>query len=171
MGINIKVSYWDALRIADLSWGDILYAIENNFFELSVAITHAENVLEHGGSEESVFELAVLNKNDFESSKVKDIIQSLAKGEIEFTEDYYYHKWVYIITKLLYENKDSFLDPLRVIEEFYDNFGYPSEISDIIRYMPSNKSIPGKKEYNDNLLYNNWLNYLNENEKKYKSFF
>lgn len=170
MYTNIKVSYFEVCKIADLNWGDILYAIENNFFEMSVAITHAENVLKHGSSEELVFELAVLNKNDFESGKVKNTVQNLVKEEIEFSEDYYHHKWVYIITKLLYENRDSFSDPLRVIEEFYDNYGYPNEISDIIRYMPSNKSIPGDKEYNDALLYNNWLNYLKANEIKYKSF-
>lgn len=169
MCIDIKVSYFDACKIADLSWGDIQYAIKNKFFEPSVAITHAENVLEYGGSEEPILKLATLSKNNFESNEVKNIIQILIKGEVGFTEDYYYHKWVYIITKLLYENRDSFSDPLKTIEEFYDNFGYPSEISDVIRYMPSNKSIPGNKEYNDTILYNNWLNYLKENEIKYKS--
>lgn len=169
--ININVSYFEVCKIADLNWGDISYAIENDFFDLSVAITHAENVLEHGCSEGPVFELAILSKNDFESVKVKKMIQDLVKGERGFSEDYYRHKWVYIITKLLYENRDSFSDPLRAIEEFYDHYGYPSEISDMIRYMPSNKSIPGNKEYNDALLYHNWLNYLKENERKYKPSF
>lgn len=170
MCINIKVSYFDVCGIADLNWGDIQYAIENNFFELNVAITHAENVLEHDISDDLVFELAILNKNDYETNEVKNIIQELVKKEIGFAEDYYYHKWVYIVTKLLYENRDSFTDPLKVIEEFYNNFGYPSEISDIIRYMTSNKSIPSNRKYNDNLLYSNWINYLKANEIKYKSF-
>lgn len=168
MDINIKVSYPDACKIADLVWGDILYAIENNFFDLSVAITHAYNVLKYDSSELE-FELAALYKSDFDGNEVKNILRNLVKEEAEFTEDYYYHKWVYIISKQLYENRLLYSDPLKTIEDFYNNFGYPNEISDFIRYMPSDKSIPGNKEYNDTLLYKNWLDYLKINGKKYKS--
>ena len=169
MCINIIISYSEVYKIAELNWGDILYAIENNFFEAGVVITHAEKILEQGSLDDTVLKLAVLNKNDYESSEVKNLILDLVKREKKFTQNYYYHKWVYIITSLIYENRSSYAEPLKVIEEFYDNFGYPSEISEIIRYMPSNESVPGDKEYNDALLYRNWIKYLKDNERKYSS--
>ncbi|MCJ0906509.1 DUF2247 family protein [Rhodococcus sp. ARC_M6] len=68
-----------------------------------------------------------------EAASVDDILEKIefSSGEIESRR-----VWLYLALAWAFAHKDDFLDPFEVVECIYADFQYPSEIDNIIRYMP-----------------------------------
>lgn len=166
--MHFSVSYNEVISLFHLTWRDIQYAVLKNILNVSCVISHALNEIDIVNADnELLLQLAIMDKDECYRSDITDILVALANSEYNLGDEHYNSKWVYILLKILYDNKNKYKDPLDIVEKIYDEFGCPKEISGIVRYMPSSKSKPNEKEYNDNLLYNNWVLYLKRYKKTY----
>jgi hypothetical protein len=50
---------------------------------------------------------------------------------------------------MVVENKDSYSDPLVLVEQLYADFNYPETIASFVRYMPSEEPDLGYLELNE----------------------
>lgn len=147
-----------------LTWRDILYAVDRQYFSPNAAIEHA--IIELSKIEEfpqSLLDLASLNKNE----SVHPYLNQLADLEPEQPIEDIDEKWIYLILAWIFENRDNCSDPLGIVEQIYADFNYPAQISTLIRYMPSDEPDLGSPKLNEARLYKKWEDYLKEQEKKY----
>lgn len=67
--------------------------------------------------------------------------------------------------KWVFENKEHYADPFEVVETIYADFDYPEEISQFVRYMPSNQPLLDLVDFNKERLYKNWSDYLEKQKR------
>lgn len=96
-----------------------------------------------------------------EADSVDDILGKIefSNGEIESRR-----VWLYLALAWVFVHNDDFLDPFEVVECIYADFEYPSEIDDLIRYMPPRLGedpggIPGIEQA--------WARYISEMKEIY----
>lgn len=161
---NIILPYDYVSRKIKLTWQDIKYAIEKNYLSPIAAIEHA--VAELSEKEEysqEIMELACLRPEE----PIKPYLEKLVNIDVSYDEEIILDKWLYLILDWLFNNKDKYADPLEIVEQVYADFDYPQQISNFVRYMPSNEPDFGSLELNKKHMYNKWKEYLTEQEKRF----
>ena len=79
--LGIMISYEYFLKLVDLNWYDILFAIENGYLNVESAVEHALKVIEQVEVyEEEVFELASIMKKEIQGKECEifEILRKLA---------------------------------------------------------------------------------------------
>ncbi|OIN30820.1 hypothetical protein AO411_2029410 [Salmonella enterica subsp. enterica serovar Sarajane] len=117
-----------------LSWCDIKWGYENNLITSDVPIKKAENRVLTGCYTNFELELSFVIPD--KSEHVIFFLKELC-SEFEYNNDLTIKKkWLFIALYWLWNNRDSFEDPLAEVEIIYADFDYPSEIEGFVKYMP-----------------------------------
>jgi hypothetical protein len=74
-------------------------------------------------------------------------------------------KWVYLELAWLWDHQSESSNPLDEIALLYDDFGFPSEIAHLVRWMPARPGQP----VGETALIDNWSEYLAERGAKFGS--
>ena len=144
---------------ASLSWSEARFGIVNELLDPSAAIDLAAEkvaVLEHPPA--VLVELAGAEKDE----PTQGLVDQLADSEPPPPEKEVRNKWLYLVLAWVYEHRDSYPDPLQIVEEVYADFGYPKQISGFVRYMPMEGPDLGSRDANQQRLFERWKKYLEE---------
>lgn len=141
-----------------LTWSELLYGLQKGYIDDQGASSFACNTLTTS-SPEKAYQLSSLDPQELYLAQ--DLIESLASIEQTTKEDTISKPWIYLFLSHLFENKDSFLEPLEKVEELYADLGYPEELSSIVRYMPLPEGEAGSEER----LYANWKSVISAYEE------
>jgi hypothetical protein len=76
-----------------------------------------------------------------------------------------YRVWLYLALAWLHDHQDEHADPLQLIEMLYADFGYPTEIEGLVRYMPAPRGTPTGVEG----IEERWRAYLQQRSHEYKT--
>lgn len=161
--LKIKIPLKFLLTSVNVTWDDIIFGVKNEYL-VSLSV--------------SEYAMYLLEKND---EDLQDEIINLAWGDKNDIDDYIYNylrksnvntetvkdKFLYVLLKLVWENKNDYTDPLEVIEDLYADLGYPSEIDHLVRYMPMKHKDMGSIELNVAEMYKDWEAFLMKKSKKY----
>ena len=162
--LSIALTYDFVTKRIKLTWKDILYAIEQNLLSTEAAIEHA--TIELSNNEEfsqQLLDLASLYKGE----SVYPYLNELAAQESDIDDKIISERWLYLLLDWVFEHKDSYSDPLGIIEQIYADFDYPELITAFVRYMPSDESDLGTLELNEARLYKKWEDYLDSQKKRF----
>ena len=103
----------------------------------------------------------------YRGESVQPYLGELVKLESEYDETKVGEKWLYLVLDWVFENKDSFSDPLGMVEQIYADFDYPELIATFVGYMPANEFLLGSLELNEARLYKKWKDYLNSQNERF----
>ncbi len=142
-----------------LSWSELLWGYAHALVDWSFPISMAIDCIQFGSDSDLIVELASATKS--EAHKVGDILTKLASSENAGTEAK--SKWLFLALAWLFDQKDSLEDPLAEVERIYADFDYPTEIENLVRYMPTtdgyDPSLHSKRE-NEDRLHTKWADFL-----------
>lgn len=161
LSIKIPVTY--ALRLVQINWADIMFAIENDYFDIEAAVEYAVHLMELDQSDDLIIELACIKANELIREEIIEnyinkFVERTTVEERQEAKD----KILYAVMNYLYENKQIFENPATVIEVVYDDFGFPESMKKVVSYIPSKNEL----DKENNLFYNNWSEYLLQQRKK-----
>ncbi|MEM6160100.1 DUF2247 family protein [Erwinia sp. P6884] len=153
-----------------LSWCDVKWGYENNLITSDVLIKKAEKNVLAGNYTNSELELSFIIPGEVNhvAHFLKDLCSELDPEDDLITK----RKWLFIVLYWLWNNRNSFEDPLAEVEMIYADFDYPSEIEGFIKYMPPSDGYdPSKHSQMENInhLMNKWKNYLEKRSTIFKS--
>lgn len=159
------------LSHVSLTWREILWGYDHgwiNWDGLTELATRqlVSKVNNHPAEIELAGLLAV------ESTRARVLAEQLASKEPPMTEEVIKGKWLYLILRWLFENRERAADPFALVEEIYSDFGYPDEIARFVRYMPVGDDYDPRahsKAENDDRALLHWREYLIGAEKKFSS--
>ena len=162
LSIKIPVTYY-ALRLVQINWADIMFAIENDYFDIEAAVEYAVHLMELDQSDDLIIELACIKANELIREEIIEnyinkFVERTTVEERQEAKD----KILYAVMNYLYENKQIFENPATVIEVVYDDFGFPESMKKVVSYIPSKNEL----DKENNLFYNNWSEYLLQQRKK-----
>lgn len=156
--LSIQISFSYASKLININWNDILFAINNGYFNNASAIEYAVILLGKDEENEKILDLACINSQEITKEEllqeyVIELADTVSEKEKEETKD----KIMYVLLNLLFDNKNTFEDPLSAIEVIYDDFNFPKSIENFVRYMQieEENSVSIVEMY-----YNNWEKYL-----------
>ena len=156
--LSIQIPFAYAVKLVNLNWNDILFAINNEYFNYKSAIEYAIDLLDEKELDERIIELACLkpseiNKEEIIEKYVNELSNNSSKDERNIAQE----KIMYILLSLLHDNIKDFEDPLQIIEIIYDDFNFPKSIENFVRYMQIEKenTVLVIEQY-----YENWEQYL-----------
>ena len=166
--LSIKIPFSYALELVKINWNDILFAIINGYFDNASAIEYAVILLSKDEENEKILDLACINPPEITQEVllqeyVIELADTVPEKEKEETKD----KIMYVLLKLVLDNKDVFEDPLSAVEVIYDDFNFPKSIEDFVRYMPNEKSVFVTHEQNLERMYNSWSKYLRDQKSRF----
>lgn len=75
--------------------------------------------------------------------------------------------WLYLALARLVEIRSEYSDVLAIVEQLYADFGYPSEIEGLVRYMP----VREEDGVGEDAIFARWEEYLDRVSVKYRSRF
>lgn len=87
-------------------------------------------------------------------------LNELTNQIVEPGENTSQEKFLYLLLNWIFKHKEQCSDPLQMVEIIYDDFDYPEEISNFVRYMPSSEHRLNSIEASIDRLFNNWAIYL-----------
>jgi hypothetical protein len=73
--------------------------------------------------------------------------------------------WLYLALARLFEKRSESSDVLAVVEQLYADFGYPSEIESLVRYMPVKEG----DDVGEDAIFTRWEEYLDRVVARYRS--
>jgi hypothetical protein len=104
-----------------------------------------------------------------ENESIYPLIEELVKEEncqnINLTKE----KYLYAVLNWIYKNQNLFLDPLGAVECVYADFDYPENMLGFVQYASSNEPNLGSLELNLKRIYDKWLNYLRNEEMRWRN--
>lgn len=140
-----------------LTWREALFGIDNELLSPRAAVDFAAHQLEvQENAEPALVELAGVCSGE----SVRDLVEQLVAAEPPQVSEAMRRKWIFLVLAWIFEHKESYPDPLRVVEEVYADFGYPDAITSFVRYMPMDEPDLGSREANESRLYEKWKRYL-----------
>lgn len=140
-----------------LSWKELRYGLNKRYIDERGVSRYASEILTLDSCDKQV-ELASLNFQDLFNAH--ELLNSLAQDS-KTTKDPS-KIWIYILLSWLFENKHNYIDPFEIIDEIYADFGYPEEISTLVRYMPATED----SAKSENQLVRNWEKFLSSFEQE-----
>ncbi|EAF2801660.1 DUF2247 family protein [Listeria monocytogenes] len=161
--LKIKIPLNFLLISIKVTWDDIIFGVENKFLDSLSVSEYVVYLMEKGDQDlqDEIINLAWGNKND-----VDDYVYNyLLKNNVN--TDTVKDKYLYVLLKLVWENKSNYADPLEVIEYIYADFDDPSEIEHLVRYMPMKHKNMGSIELNVAEMYKDWEAFLIKKSKIY----
>jgi len=164
--LEISLNYDFVSKKVKLFWKDILFGIEKKYLPQDAAIEHA--IVQISDNEEypqELMDLACLNKNE----SVYPFLYKLAEQDSAQNDEIIKEKWLYLLLKWVYENKDKYSQALSIVEYLYADFDYPEIIAVFVRYMPSDEPDLGSLELNEGRLYNKWKTYLDIQKERFST--
>ncbi|MFW6377262.1 MAG: DUF2247 family protein [bacterium] len=167
--ISIPYSYFS--KLVELSWYDILFAIENGFLSHQSAIEHAIIELKDNKNySQIVINLASLSPDEavLRRDLIKQYVNELAKPISDEAKVQTKNKVMYILLHWVYEHKEYYEDSLSVVELIYDDFDFPKSIANFVRYMPPEQPLLSTVEANIERLHKNWKDYLDKQAQYWK---
>ena len=162
--LSISIPYSYVIELVDLNWNDILFAIENGFLLQDSAIEHAIIEIEKNEKySQAVFDLACLSPTQtIDKESIFLNIKKLANLISEDLKRQSKDKIMYVLLNWVFEHRDHYSDPFRVVEIIYDDFSFPAAISSFVRYLPSDQTDLDSVDSNKEKLYKNWKKYLDK---------
>lgn len=163
--LSIQIPFSYALKLVEINWNDILFAITNGFFDKNVAIDYSHILLEKGDSDDKIIDLAIQNSLETTTEEIlKDYVLYFADKVTNKEETK--EKILYVLLNLIFDNKSIFEDPLRAVEIVYSDFGFPKALKKLIRYIPNDDPTEISDE---KLIYENWQEYLNNQKIRFSN--
>jgi hypothetical protein len=145
-----------------LTWREALWGYEHQWIDASCLTELAVRCISsESKSHPAAVELAGMLKD--ETAGAGDLVKTLADAELVVPEKNLRKKWLYLILRWLFENREGFSDPLAVVEDIFCDFGHPLEIAPFIRYMPVTDDYDPRqhsKAENEERMLQHWREYL-----------
>lgn len=156
LGISIPYEFFS--KLAKLNWYDILFAIENGFLSYQFAIKYAiSEVLNNENLSQTILDLACLSPiGEFQSYLAQQYLNELVNQISNEKKSETKNKVMYILLYWIFENKECYEDPLKVVEFIYDDFNFPISMVEFVRYMPATQPLLNTVDENIEQLYRNW---------------
>ncbi len=125
-----------------LTPGELAYGYGQGWIKdqdvVSLALAHYSQ----GGSDSDALDGLALLLND-ELDRVRELIDEIARGIDPAELGALRAVWIYLAMAWIYEHRSNFVDPLGLVELLYADFGYPSEIEGVVRFMPGHSGASG----------------------------
>lgn len=156
------------LRRGHLGWSHAVWGVEHGWADLHLLVDLATDRLLH---EEQPAQAAIILAG-LAPSEMWDALRlasTLATGEPPVDEPEIEARWLYLVLRWVYENRDTLLDPLGVVEELYADFGYPRGMETFVRFMPSTDAWDPSAHTpaeNDARMIANWAAWLGARERE-----
>jgi hypothetical protein len=118
----------------------------------------------------SMAEVELAGLLPIEAYRARDLAEELADNEPPMSEEAVREKWLYLILRWIFENRQRTVEPFAIVEALYADFGYPHEIARFVRYMPPEDQYDPwehSKAENEEHMLKQWRGYLIEAEKKF----
>ena len=148
----------------ELGWNEIRFGLDQQLIKPKAAVDRATEQLCHmDATPKEMVELASLS----ESESVVDLVSHLARNEAPVLGEQVKAKWLYLVLAWLFENRESLVDALGMVESVYSDFDYPKEINSFVRYMPMDGPDLGNREQNEARMFDRWKAYLNRAGKRF----
>lgn len=110
--------------------GELAYGYGNAWLDEAATVGVAEDLVATGAASAPIEELASVFRGEL--WRVQQVVD-----EIEIDPDSEPGRvWLYLALVWLHDHKDEYADPLQMIEMLYSDFGYPTEIEGLVRFMP-----------------------------------
>lgn len=151
------------------SWFDIKWGYENKLIGWHSIVKHAEHLVSLG--EASQLELELSFKGRMDTHEINLILEYLSTCCDDIDECLTQEKWLFIILLWLFNNRNNYSEPLKMVETIYEDFDYPEAIESFVAYMPvSDGYDPSVHSYSENTerLFRNWQTYLDQESIKFK---
>lgn len=153
----LKYNLREEMKKNDYSWKEILFALRNKIVTVEDVIEYATYIInENTRGFDIVLEITCLHSDEDIYPYLQQLIMLEDSQDIEDIKN----RWLYLILKWLYENRNDIENVLEIVEEIYEIFNYPDSITSFVRYMPSETGNLGSLELNRGRLFKNWANYL-----------
>ena len=112
------------------TWHELLFGIKNNIIIIEDIINYTNDIIsEENNDFDTIIKILIADIDEVES-----IVEKLALKEKKQNEDDIISKWIFIIIYYYYTTNKSIV--FDTIDDIYCEFDYPSEISDLVSYMP-----------------------------------
>jgi hypothetical protein len=149
---------------AELNWNEIKFGLDQQLIKPKAAINRAtEHLCATDAGPKELVELA----SRTESESVAELVFRLADAETPPTDEQMKAKWLYLVLAWLFENRESLVDALGMVESVYSDFDYPKEIAPFVRYMPMDGPDLGNREQNEARMFDRWKTYLDRASKRF----
>ncbi|TLG90648.1 DUF2247 family protein [Pseudomonas edaphica] len=152
-----------------LCWRDVLWGYEHKLVGWEFVVGMADFHVSNGSTKPLEVDLICLN--DFDIQEIESGLYSLAGCEENLSVVDSKTKWLFIVLKWLFENKDAVADPLEMVELIYEDFDFFPEIESFVRYMPPTDGYkPEEHSLQQNLerLFCNWHDFLEKTDSLLK---
>jgi hypothetical protein len=150
----------------ELSWREALWGLEHGWVDWSYLVALAVHHVERG-ADASAHEVELAGVSAKEWHEAVRLAWKLAEGETIAADENLQEKWLYLVLRWVYDNRNCLVDPLGIVEEIYADFGYPNELTPFVRYMPVSDGYNPQKHSateNEARLLANWGKYLATSE-------
>ncbi len=118
----------------DLIWGEVDLGIKEGWLGYDDAISLAIKKIQSGSDNGDELELAGLYP--YELDELRCVLKKLTESE-EAAFDNIKIVWLRIILSWIFNNLELFDSPSDIIENLYEDFGYPDEIKHLVHYNNS----------------------------------
>ncbi|MEN4922750.1 DUF2247 family protein [Achromobacter spanius] len=145
----------------DLCWRDIVWGYERKLVDLKFIVYVAEFHVSNGS--DNPLEVEIICLDEFDVEEIEKKLNSLADQEGPTHALDSQKKWLFIALKWLFDNKDNVSDPLGLVELIYEDFDFPEELENFVRYMPPQDGYrPEEHSQQQNMerIFYNWHSYL-----------
>lgn len=153
----LKYNLREEMKKNNYNWQEILFALENQIVTVEDVIEYASYIInEKTMGFDIVLAITCLHSYEDIYPYLHQLIMLEDSQNIADIKE----KWLYLILKWLYEKRNDVENTLEIVEEIYELFDYPDNITSFVRYMPSETGDLGSVELNRERLFKNWANYL-----------
>ena len=118
-----------------LTWREALWGYEHQWIDWSCLSELATRRINSPG-ESKPAELELASMVASESAGAIGQARKLAEGEPAAPKDTLMKKWLYLLLRWVFENRERFSDPFALAEEIFCDFEHPLDMAKFIRYMP-----------------------------------
>ena len=141
MSVVVPFAFLKRLH-SPITWDDVQFGFKNGIIDHRTVIDYAcLSVSTDGTEDEDIITLACATPTD----SITELLSRIAKSETEVAVSS--KNWALI--QAAYVSEANTRDPLTAVEEIYESFDYPRELSLFIRYMPMNGPDLGSVEANE----------------------
>src|SRR5215212_12203247 len=114
-----------------LTWREALWGYTHQLVDWTILRDLAiERLTPASESKSAEVQLAGLLPS--ECTEAEGLAQKLADAEPSLPEEAAQQKWLYLILRWVFENREQLSDPLSIAEEVFCDFGHPLEIAGFI---------------------------------------
>ncbi|MEP7763816.1 DUF2247 family protein [Sanguibacter sp. 25GB23B1] len=137
--------------------GELAYGYAHGWIDDASVVDIATDLLAAGAPSAPLQELACVFRAElWRVQRLVDEIETEPGSEPE-------RVWLYLALAWLHDHRREHADPLQLIEMLYADFGYPTEIETLVRYMPATPGAPTGVM----ALEERWTDYLRQKSSEY----